>query len=88
MGKRRQATMPLIPMVIEGPFQQWGLDFISFINLNSSACHNFILTATNYFIRWSEAMSYKSVDQELVIKMIRRLITHFGIPQAIMSDNS
>ena len=28
--------MPLKPMVVEEPFQQWGLDFIGVINPNST----------------------------------------------------
>ena len=32
-------------------------------------------------------MPCKSVDQEIIIKMLKRLITHFGIPHIILSDN-
>jgi len=80
VGKRTQEAMPLKPMVIEVPFQQWGLDFIGVINPNSSVGHKFILTITNYFTRWLEAMQCKNVDQEAMIVMIKRIITHFGIP--------
>jgi len=52
VGKRRQATMPLKPVVAEEPFQQWGLDSIGVINPNSSMGHNFILTIKYYFTRW------------------------------------
>ena len=72
--------MPLKPMMVEEPFQQWGLDFIGVINPNSFMGHNFILTTTNYFTRWSEAIPCKNADHEVVIEMIKRMITHFGIP--------
>jgi len=85
--KRRQDTIPLKPMVIEEPFQQWGLYFIGVINPNSSVGHKFILTAIDYFTRWSEATPCKSANQEIVIEMIKRLITHFDIPHTIVSDN-
>lgn len=88
MGKRRQPTMPLKPMVIEEPFQHWSLDFIGVMNPNSSIGYKFILTITDYFTRWSEAIPCKIADQEVVIKMIRRLITYFGIPKTIIFDNN
>jgi len=74
-------------MVVEEPFQQWGMDFISVINPNYLIGHKFILTATNYFTRWSKAMPCNNTYQEVVIKMIKRIITHFGILQTIISDN-
>lgn len=80
VGKRRHSTMPLNPIVVEEPFQQWGLDFIGVINPNSLAGQKFIFTATYYFTRWSEAMPCKNEDQEAVIEMIKRIITQFDIP--------
>lgn len=79
MGKIRQSAMPLKPMVVEEPFQQWGIDSIGVINHNSSMSHNFILTITNYFTRWWEVMPCKNANQEAVIEMIMRIITCFGI---------
>lgn len=75
-------------MVIKEPFQHWGLDFIGVISPNSSMDHKFILTATNYLTRWLEVMPCKNAYQEVVIDMIKRIITHIGIPQIIVSDNS
>lgn len=60
VGKRIQASMPLKPMVIQEPFQQWGLEFIGVIIPNSLAGDKFILIATDYFIRCSEAMPCKN----------------------------
>lgn len=54
--------MPLQHVVVEEPFQQWGLDFIGVINPNFSVEHKFILIVTNYFIRWLEAMPCKNAD--------------------------
>lgn len=76
------------PMIIKKPFQQWGIDFISIINLKSSMGHKFILTTIDYFIRWSKAMPCKNADQEVIIKIIKIIITHFGIPYTIISDNN
>jgi len=54
--------MPHKLLIVEEPFQQWDLEFIGVINTNSSVGHNFIVIATNYFIRWSEAMPCKNAD--------------------------
>ena len=35
-GKRKVVPLPLNPISVESPFQQWGLDFIGEINPNSS----------------------------------------------------
>lgn len=51
MEKRRQVAMLLKPMVVEKPFQQWGLDFVGVINFNSLIDHKFFLNATDYFTR-------------------------------------
>ena len=50
-GKRKVIPLPLNPIAVEDPFQQWGLDFIGEINPNSSRQHKWILTATYYFTK-------------------------------------
>ena len=50
-GKRNLIPLPLNPISIEAPFQQWGLDFIGEINPASSSQHRWILTTTNYFTK-------------------------------------
>ena len=50
-GKRKLMPLPLIPISVETPFQQWGLDFIGEINHVSSRKHRWILIATDYFTK-------------------------------------
>jgi len=57
--RERHAAMPLQPVVEVRPFAQWGLDFIGTINPPSSVGHRYILTATDYCTRWSEATACK-----------------------------
>ena len=59
-GKLQLAALPLKPVIIEEPFEQWGLDFIGFINPNSSAGHTHILTATDCFTKWVEVIPIKA----------------------------
>ena len=53
-GKRKVVPLPLNPISVETPFQQWGLDFIGKINPNSPGQHRWILTTTDYFTNWIE----------------------------------
>jgi hypothetical protein len=58
-GKQKLPSLPLVPIKVEAPFQQWGLDFIGEIHPASSAQHKWILTATDYFSKWVEAIPTK-----------------------------
>jgi hypothetical protein len=42
----KKPALPLQPVIIEQPFEQWGLDIIGEIIPNSSKKHRYILTAT------------------------------------------
>jgi hypothetical protein len=59
--------MLLYHVIPEFPFSKWGLDFIGPINPPSSTGHIFILTSTNYFSKWVEAMPQKYAKDERVI---------------------
>ena len=61
-GRERRHAFPLHPVIIENPFEQWGLDVVGEINLNSSKLHKYILTATDYFSKWTEAIPLKVVN--------------------------
>jgi hypothetical protein len=52
-GKERLSTMPLQPFLRDFPFSKWGLEFIGSIDPPSSARQVFILTTTNYFLKWN-----------------------------------
>eukprot|EP00253_Pinus_taeda_P025485 PITA_25485 len=55
-GERKLLPLPLKPVEVNAPFQQWGLDFIREIHPTSSAHHKWILIATDYFTKWIEAI--------------------------------
>ncbi|KAH9328593.1 hypothetical protein KI387_000701, partial [Taxus chinensis] len=80
---------PLKPVVIEEPFQQWGLDFIGVLNPNSSAGHTHVLTATDYFTKWVEAILVKQTSTAVICDFIKEnILVRYGIPQKIMMDNA
>lgn len=46
--------------VASWPFSAWGLDLIGKISPPSSQGHTFIITATDYFTKWVEAVPLRS----------------------------
>eukprot|EP00253_Pinus_taeda_P013143 PITA_13143 len=73
-GRQRKSAFPLQPVNIEQPFDQWGLDIIGEINPPSSKQHKYILTATDYFTKWVEAVPLKTANSEAIIEFIDQFI--------------
>jgi hypothetical protein len=77
----------LHPIVKPWPFRGWGLDFIGQIHPASSRGHRFVLVATDYFTKWTEAIPLKNMTHKEVINFVLEHIIHrFGIPQTLTSD--
>ena len=80
-GRLAKAARPLQPVIISKPFEQWGIDIIGEINPNSSLQHKYILTATDYFMRWVEAIPLCKVNEDAVIDFLQEnSMTKFGVP--------
>jgi hypothetical protein len=86
--KQQLRSLPLNPVVVSGPFQQWGLDFIGEIHPPSSGKHRWILTATDFFTKWIEAIPTRSASHKVIIGFLEDLITRFGCPNKIVTDNA
>ncbi|XP_055814102.1 uncharacterized protein LOC129883469 [Solanum dulcamara] len=70
------------------PFVDWGMDIIGPIEPFPSNGHRFILVGIDYFTKWVEAASYKSVTKKVVADFVHNnLICRFGIPDSIITDN-
>eukprot|EP00253_Pinus_taeda_P030282 PITA_30282 len=63
-GRETKTVVPIRPVMIYRLFQQWGLDVIGEITMNSSQQHKYILTATDYFTRWTKAILLRKVNEE------------------------
>lgn len=88
-GRQKKPSFPLQLINIDQPFGQWGLDIIGDIVPQSSKHHGYILTATNYFTKWVEAVPLKTTNVEHIIDFIDQfIITRFGLPSALMFDNA
>jgi hypothetical protein len=67
--------------------QRLGLDFIGQIHPSSSKGHRFMLIATDYFMKWTEAVPLKNMTHKEVIEFITEHIIHrFSIPQTLTTD--
>ena len=66
---------PLMHPIIEPwSFRGWELDFICQINPRSSNDHRFVLAATDYFIKWTEAILLKNMIHSRVIYILRLVL--------------
>ena len=87
-GKRKLLPLPLQPINVEAPFQQWGLEFIGEIHPASSSQHRWILTATEYFTKWIEAIpSWNATDSVIISFLENHILSRFGCPRKIITDN-
>jgi hypothetical protein len=87
-GKQQLRLLPLKPVVVSAPFQQWGLEFIGEIHPPSSGQHKWILTATDYFTKWIEVAPTKSASHKVIISFLEDIIARFGCPSRIVTDNA
>jgi transposase InsO family protein len=86
--KKQLKYLPLNHVVVLGPFQQWGLDFIGEIHPTSSGKHRWILTATDFFTKWIEVIPTRSASHKVIIRFLEDLIIRFGCPRKIVIDNA
>ncbi|XP_021816121.1 uncharacterized protein LOC110758551 [Prunus avium] len=76
------------PVTKPWPFRGWAVDIIGKIHPAASNQHAWILVATDYFTKWVEAESYRSISSAQVVKFFENHIVHrFGIPETITADN-
>jgi hypothetical protein len=81
-------SLPLNPVVVSGTFQKWGLDFIGEIHPPSSVQHRWILTATDYFTKWIEAIPTRSASHKVIIVFLEDIIARFGCLKKIINDSA
>ncbi|TYK21897.1 uncharacterized protein E5676_scaffold494G00330 [Cucumis melo var. makuwa] len=83
-----QPLEPLHPTVASWSFEAWRLDLVGPITPKSSVGHSYILTATDYFSKWVEAIPVREANKENVANFIHtHIIYRYGIPHWIVTDN-
>ena len=79
----------MIHVHVDEPFKQWGIDFIGEIHLPSSGQHKLILTSTDYFTKWVEAIPTRNETNVVVMKfMEENIISRFGCLAKIVTENA
>ena len=87
-GKRKLLPLPLKPISVEAPFQEWQLNFIGEIHPPSSGQHKWILTATDYFTKWIEVVLTRKATVVVIIKFLEtNILSIFGCPRKIITEN-
>jgi hypothetical protein len=86
-GRERKEFVPLHLIDVEEPFEQWGLEIISNINPHSYKRHKYILTTTDYFTCYKEAIPLTKVNDEVVINFLEQhIMTRFVVPNTLVFD--
>ena len=71
------------------PFVTWGIDVIGPIEPKAFDGHQFILVSIDYFTKWVEAVTFKSVTKKAVVDFVHsNIICRFGIPKIIITDTA
>jgi hypothetical protein len=88
-GKKKLLPLPMKPISIEAPFQQWGLDFIGGIHPPYSGQHKWILMAIDYFTKWIEVVPCRQAIDSVIIKFLEtNILSRFGCPRKIIANNA
>jgi hypothetical protein len=67
-------------MIKPWPFRGWGLDFVREIHPSSTKGQHFVLIATNYFMKWVEAVPSKNMGHiEVINFVLEHIIYRFNI---------
>jgi hypothetical protein len=78
------AALKTIPLT--WPFAVWGLDMVGpFKTTPGGLTH--LLVAVDKFTKWIEAKPIKKLDGSSTIKFFNEIITRYGVPHSIITDN-
>jgi hypothetical protein len=78
------AALKTIPLT--WPFAVWGLDMVGpFKIIPGGLTH--LLVAVDKFTKWIEAKPIKKLDGSSTIKFFNDIITRYGVPHSIITDN-
>jgi ribonuclease HI len=85
--KIHQPARELNPLSSPWPFVQWGLDIVGPLP-RAPGNKKFLIVATDYFTKWVEAEPLSHIREVDTKRFLwKSIITRFGIPWAVISDN-
>lgn len=69
------------------PFAQWGLDIIGPFP-RALGNRRYVVVAMDYFTKWVKVKALANIRNVDVKKFVwKNIITRFGVPRALVSDN-
>ena len=69
------------------PFTQWGLDIVGLFP-KVAGNKRYLLVGTDYYTKWVKAEPLANIRDADAKKFIwRNIVTQFGVPQTLISDN-
>lgn len=81
MNKKMTSTTPeLHPVPVKSPWYHIGIDFVGPITPTSSSGNRYILTVSDYFTKWAEAVALPSKHAQGVAEALFKVIKIVGIP--------
>ena len=82
-----QPARELQPLVSPWPFAQWGIDLVGPLpRATGNRC--WMIVAIDYFTKWIETKPLANIRDKDSIKFVwKNIITRFGIPKTIISNN-
>jgi hypothetical protein len=87
-SKRNLLSLPLRPILVEAPFEKWGLDFIGEMNPSSSGQYKWILTTIDYFTKWIEKIPTRQAIATIIQCVDNNILSRFGFPRRIITNNA
>jgi len=82
-----QSAGNLNPISSPWPFTQWGLDVVSPFP-RAIGNWRFVLVVVDYFTKWAEVEALANIrDVDVKNFVWRNIVTRFGVPESLMSDN-
>ena len=83
---RPKATEPMRPLIVGQPFSRIGIDIVGPLK-RSKKGNIYIITATDYLMKWVEAKALKEATAKQVAQFLwEEIICRYGAPQEILSD--
>ncbi|XP_016199941.1 uncharacterized protein LOC107640950 [Arachis ipaensis] len=80
-------TVELSLLMASRPFSKWGVDLLGPFSVGPRQV-KYLLVAIDYYTKWVEAEPLASISSANCRKfMWRQVITRFGIPEVVVSDN-
>jgi hypothetical protein len=78
------AALKTIPLI--WPFAVWGLDMVGPFKTAPGGLKH-LLVEVDKFTKWIEAKPIKKLDGSSTIKFFNKIITRYGVPHSIITDN-